>query len=159
MEPHDNPVLGDTAPVQLFRLITTLAAHLRVRMDHRLAAIGLTTQQAAVLSVVEAAAEPPTLGEVASLLGSSHQNARQIAAALHRKGLLEIAVDPRDRRARRLMVTPAVAALFAGRDPSDHLAVEQWMSALSNEEQTQAVQLLRRVLADLQSAGQSPGGA
>jgi DNA-binding MarR family transcriptional regulator len=148
---QDNPMLGSTASVQLFRTITTLAAHLRVRMDQRLATIDLTTQQAAVLSVVDAAAEPPTLGGVAELLGSSHQNARQIVAALERKGLLEVTVDSSDRRARRLRVTPAADGLFATRDPSDHREVELWFGALSEEEQRQAVALLRRVLADLVS--------
>lgn len=118
-------------------------------MDQRLAAVDLTTQQAAVLSVVDAATEPPTLGRVAELLGSSHQNARQIVTALERKGLLEVTVDPSDRRARRLRVTPSADRLFATRDPSDHREVGLWLGALSEEEQRQIVAMLRRVLAHL----------
>lgn len=149
MQSQDNPVLGQTPSVQLFRTVIGLSSHLRTRMDRRLADVGLTTQQAAVLTVVETAAEPPTLGDVARLLGSSHQNARQIVAALERKGLLEVTVDPGDRRARRLRVTPAVAQVFAARDASDHDEVGQWLGALSEDEQWQVVKLLRRVLADL----------
>ncbi len=147
-----NPVLGSTPSIQLFRSVIALASHLRARMDQRLAAIGLTTQQAAVLSVVESAAEPPTLSTVASLLGSSHQNARQIVAALERKGMLEVTVDPVDRRARRLRLSPAVDSLFAGRDLADHQEVGQWLGALSEKEQAQAVALLHRVLVDLTPA-------
>lgn len=149
MQPQYNPVLGENPSVELFRTVITLASHLRTRMDRRLADVGLTTQQAAVLTVVDTADEPPTLGDVAALLGSSHQNARQIVAALERKGLLEITVDPSDRRARRLHVTPAVHTLFAARDPSDHSEVEQWLGALSEDEQRRTVELLHRVLADL----------
>lgn len=149
MMPQYNPVLGANLSVQLFRTIIALASHLRARMDQRLAAIGLTTQQAAVLSVVESADEPPSLGDVAALLGSSHQNARQIVAALERKGLLEVAVDTTDRRARRLRVTPAVSALFTVRDLSDHHEVERWLGVLSEDEQRLAVALLHRVLTDL----------
>jgi DNA-binding MarR family transcriptional regulator len=118
-------------------------------MDQRLAEIGLTTQQAAVLSVVEAAPVPPTLGQVAGVLGSSHQNARQIVSALERKGRLTVEVDPDDRRARRLRVTQHVGAVFAGRDQADQSAVGQWLGVLSEDEQRQAVQLLNRLLADL----------
>ncbi len=149
MSQEFNPALGPTPSVQLFRAVIGLAAHLRTRMDQRLASIGLTTQQAAVLSVVEAASAPPTLGEVAAILGSSHQNARQIVSALERKGLLDVAVDPDDRRVRRLRVTPKVGAVFAERDPSDHMEVEQWFSVLSEGGQRQAVEMLHRVLADL----------
>lgn len=151
MQSPDNPLPGATAPVQLFRTIVVLASHLRVRMDQRLAAIDLTTQQVAVLTVVETADEPPTLGEVAAVLGTSHQNVRQIASVLERKGLLVVAVDPIDRRVRRLNVTPAVAALFEGRDLADHQAVAQWMSVLTVQEQERAVALLGRVLAGLRA--------
>lgn len=145
----DNPVLGEAVSTQLFRAIVALASHLRTRMDQRLASIDLTTQQAAVLTVVDSVEVPPTLGQVARMLGSSHQNVRQIVAALERKGLLEVTVDPGDRRVRRLSTTPAVGDLFADRDLSDHQAVDEWLAALSADEQALAAGLLRRVLADL----------
>ncbi len=72
-----------------------------------------------------------------ALLGLCHQYARQIVDALERKGLFEGAVDPTDRRARRLHLSPAVSPLFAPRDPSDHREVQQWLGALSEEEQRQ----------------------
>lgn len=144
-----NPALGSTPSIQLFRIITTLASHLRTRMDQRLAEIGLTTQQAAVLSIIEAADEPPTLGQVATLLGSTHQNSRQIVNALERKGFLEVTVDAVDRRVRRLHLGPDVKTLFAQRNPSDHREVGQWLAVLSEDEQRQAVGLLHRVLAEL----------
>ena len=146
-----NPALGTEPPIQLFRIVLVLATHLRTRMDQRLASIHLTTQQAAVLGFVSAANTPPTLGDLAAALGTSHQSARQIVAALERKELLAVSVDPSDRRARRLRVTPAVERLFAERDPTDHHEVEQWMSVLTPTEQRMAVDLLHRVLIDLTS--------
>lgn len=159
MQTEYNPALGSTPSIQLFRLVITLASHLRTRMDQRLAAIDLTTQQAAVLSFVEACPTPPTLGDVAGQLGSSHQNARQIVAALERKGLIAVEVDPGDRRARRLHVTGAAGTLFGARDPSDHREVEQWLAALTEDEQRQAVALLHRILADLAPSSGRPDWA
>lgn len=146
-----NLALGSEPPIQLFRIVLTLATHLRTRMDQRLADINLTTQQAAVLGFVSAADTPPTLGVVAAALGTSHQSARQIVAALERKELLTVTVDPADRRARRLHATPAIDPLFADRDPTDQHQVAQWLSALTASEQRLAVQLLNRVLVDLTS--------
>ena len=71
----------------------TLAQKLRYAMDERLRADGLTTQQAALITVV-AAAGKPSLAEAAAALGSTHQNVAQIVAALVRKELLEVERGP-----------------------------------------------------------------
>lgn len=144
-----NPAFGDTPAIQLFRLIITLSAHLRTRMDQRLASIGLTTQQAAVLTYLEGAERAATLGAVARALGTTHQNARQIIDALRRKGLVEVGVDPDDRRARRIMATPLVTELFVDRNFDDHSQVSEWLSALTEGEQAHAARLLNRVLSAL----------
>lgn len=130
--------------VQLFRLVLALGMRLRTLMDQRLAAIGLTTQQAALLTIVGAATEPPTLGVLAHLLGCSHQNVRQLVGALARKGLVELVPDPSDRRARRVHATGDWEALFGPRDEEDRAAVRGWFAGLSDDEVRAAVQLLRR---------------
>jgi DNA-binding MarR family transcriptional regulator len=149
MSPEVNPFLGAEPPVQLFRVVITLANHLRTRMDQRLADVDLTIAQAGVLTFVSASERPPTLGETARSLGTSHQNARQVVAALERKGMIEVSPDPADGRVRRLAVTPRVAETFADRDLADHGEVARWLSALTEHEQRQAVNLLHRVLKDL----------
>ena len=148
-----NPSLGSEPAVQLFRIVLTLATHLRTRMDRRLADVGLTTQQAGVLTFVAHSADPPTLGDAARSLGTSHQNVRQIVAALERKGMLEVVTDAADGRVRRLTTTPRVTEVFETRDLGDHAVVAEWMAALSEEEQRRAVGLLNRLLRDLVSAG------
>jgi DNA-binding MarR family transcriptional regulator len=115
-------------------------------MDARLAGIGLTTQQAAVLTFAAARPAPPSQGEIAAFLGTSHQNVRQLLNGLERTGLVVVEVDPRDRRARRIRVTDAVAPLFADRDADDHAAVRAWLGGLSDEELDQAIVLMRKAL-------------
>jgi DNA-binding MarR family transcriptional regulator len=149
MSSEVNPFLGAQPPVQLFRLVITLATHLRTRMDQRLAEVGLTIAQAGVLTFVSASERPPTLGDTARSLGTSHQNARQVVAALERKGMIEVRPDPADGRVRRLAVTARVAETFADRDLADRGEVSRWLSALTEDEQRQAVSLLNRVLRDL----------
>ncbi len=143
-----HPALGRTPAIQLFRLLVTLGLHMRTRMDQRLAGIGLSTQQATVLTLVESAPEPPLLGEVARQLGTSHQNVRQLVDVLVRKGLVEVIPDPRDRRARRLRSTAEVSRLFDGREAEDHAEVRRWLGALSESEMELAVGLLARLVAD-----------
>ena len=141
---------GSTDPhIELFRSVVALGMRMRAAMDRRLAEVGLTTQQAAVLTIAEGFGEAPTLGDVSRILGTSHQNTRQIADALVRKGLLEIRVDTRDRRVRRLVPTDAVAVVFGERDASDREAVRRWTRALSDADARRAASLLARVLRDV----------
>jgi len=67
-------------------------------MDQLLRADGLTTQQAAIITVVDLLGTP-SLSQAATALGTTHQNARQLADALERKGFLRISTDPGQRPA------------------------------------------------------------
>ena len=112
---------ADTATrIRLFRLVLGTAQQLRTLMDERLRPDGLTTQQAAVITVVEAAGAP-TLSAVASAIGTTHQTICQAARCRPRaQGFpLRIDVDPDDRRARRLRVTTASDRHWAERSRAD----------------------------------------
>lgn len=148
MPSNVHTALGRTPAIQLFRLLVTLGLRMRTQMDQRLAEIGLSTQQATVLTLVGSAPEPPLLGEVARQMGTSHQNVRQLVDVLVRKGLIEVVLDPRDRRARRLRSTAEVSRLFESREAEDHAEVRRWLGALSDAEMELAVSLLLRLTAD-----------
>ena len=140
------PMSSDTSPpVAAFRLILVLAQQLRTLMDQRLRPDGLTTQQAALLTAIDSFDEPPALTRVAAALSTSHQNARQIADALERKGLLAYEADPGDARARRLRTTATNRQYWAQRNAADHDAVGAWFGDLTDNELRTLLALLTRV--------------
>ena len=49
--------------------------------------------------------EPPTLAELAGIMGSSHQNVKQILLKLEKKGFVSFMPDPDDRRKQRIFLT------------------------------------------------------
>ena len=49
--------------------------------------------------------EPPTLNELSEILGSSHQNVKQILLKLKKKGFVEFQADKNDRRKQRIVLT------------------------------------------------------
>lgn len=49
--------------------------------------------------------EPPTLKELAEIMGCSHQNAKQILLKLQKKGFVELKTDEQDRRKQRILLT------------------------------------------------------
>lgn len=131
--------------IRAFRLLMIGGARLRGLLDKALAPSGLTAQQGALLAWVQAQPEPPTLMGVAKGLSMTHQNVKQIVAALERKGLIDLQVDEQDRRARRLVLTEAHHRLWKDRNPDDFSAVLGWMSAWNDEEVSRTVKLLRRL--------------
>lgn len=117
-------------------------------MDAHLRASGITTQQAAVMSILEAAERPLPLGEVASALGTSHQNARQIVDALARKGFVEVGLDDADRRRRLLSLSEQARAFWAGRTVDDTAVVTAWFAGLDGDERRQLADLLARLIGE-----------
>jgi DNA-binding MarR family transcriptional regulator len=134
--------------VRAFRVLLLLGQRLRYLMDDRLRADGLTTQQAALLTAV-AALGTPSLKQAADVIGTTHQNAAQLVAALERKGFLRVEQDPDDRRRRRLVLTETNARYWQGRDTGDFAAVGEWFAGLEPAELSTLVALAERVLGAL----------
>lgn len=137
--------------IRLFRLLLGSAAAVRSEMDRALAPTGITTQQAALLQAIEAQPQPPSLGQLASALHMTHQNAKQIASALERKGFLRIEVDPQDRRARRLVLTEHHHRFWQARNPDDFDGVARWTAALQDDQVTELVALLGTLVKGLRA--------
>ena len=51
--------------------------------------------------------EPPTINDLAEILGSSHQNVKQILLKLEKKGFIKFQEDKQDKRKQRIVVTKA----------------------------------------------------
>lgn len=130
--------------VGIFRLLIYCNSRLRYRFDQRLRKDDLTSQQGVLLTVVRSRGQPK-LGEVARAMATSHQNTKQIAAALERKGMLRIAKDADDARARRLTITASGIKAWKSRDAGDFKVIGSWMSDLSKAEQKALRRLLRRL--------------
>lgn len=140
--------------VRNFRLILFCGQRLRALFDEHLREAGLTTQQGVMLSIVRTMALP-SLGEVAVAMATSHQNAKQIAIVLERKGMLEIVADKCDGRTRRLKPTAAGRRGWQSRDAGDFEAIGAWFSGLSCAQQKSLHRLLERLVATIGGATRS----
>jgi DNA-binding MarR family transcriptional regulator len=141
----DARLAGSSADaVGIFRMLIYCGSRLRYRFDQRLAEDDLTSQQGILLTVVRTRGQP-RLGEVATAMATSHQNARQIAAALERKGMLRIVKDADDARARRLAITALGIKAWKTRDAGDFRAIGGWLSDMSKSEQHALRVLLQRL--------------
>jgi DNA-binding MarR family transcriptional regulator len=109
----------------------------------------LTVAQACVLGRVAA---PRTMSDLADELGCDASNVTQIVARLEARELIARMANPEDRRSRVLTRTAAGDALNAAFERSFEFARDA-TSGLTDEEQVQLVQLLRKALDPLPSSG------
>jgi len=76
------------------------------RFDEALRPAGLTSGQFSLLMSLNQAT-PPSIGAIAALLAMDRTTLTANLKPLERRGLVETAVDPDDRRGRRLILTKA----------------------------------------------------
>jgi DNA-binding MarR family transcriptional regulator len=86
------------------------------RFDEAFRPLGLTNGQFSLMMSLNRP-EPPTIGSVASLLAMDRTTLTAALKPLQRRGLVEVARDEKDRRSRRLKLTPAGRGLLASAVP------------------------------------------
>lgn len=96
---------------------------------------GLTTKQFLTIAVIERGFEsPPSVSQVGDYLSTSHQNVKQIAEQLQRKGFIKIEKDPNDRRRLLLKVTKKNREYWDSKAPEHIVEVKRLFDSLTQEE-------------------------
>lgn len=65
----------------------------------------ITWKQFFAIICINLCKDPPTLNELSDVMGSSHQNVKQILLKLEKKGFVSAVPDEKDRRKQRIFVT------------------------------------------------------
>ena len=86
------------------------------RFDEALRPVGLTSGQFSLLMSLNRP-EAPTIGSVAALLAMDRTTLTANLKPLERRGLVKVSVDSKDRRSRRMSLTPAGRILLAAAFP------------------------------------------
>ncbi len=121
--------------IDLFAYMFLVSQRMQYITDQIFQRDHLTTKQWLVTLAIEKGFEyPPSLGEVAELLSTSHQNTRQIANQLEKKGFLEYQKDENDGRVLRLKLTDKSKEYYASKS-EEHLGyVMQIFDIFSDED-------------------------
>ena len=65
----------------------------------------ITWKQFFAVICINLCKEPPTINELSDVMGSSHQNVKQILLKLEKKGFIAFIADDKDKRKQRIIVT------------------------------------------------------
>jgi len=109
----------------VFGSIQIIANKKETLLERELKEFDITFKQWFLTVVIENTFDtPPTLKEAAKAMGSSHQNVKQVALKLEKKGLVSLEKDKKDARVTRIRLTEqsykfaetiqAKAAIFTG---------------------------------------------
>jgi DNA-binding MarR family transcriptional regulator len=128
---------SDRLGMARFALIMVFLIEQRWRyvIEKELESDGITPNQWLMIIVISAGfRHSPSIQEVADALSTTHQNVKQIASGLERRGLMTLARDPGNRRIIRLAVTEKCHALFERREPEDVKSIAALFENLSDDE-------------------------
>lgn len=138
----------------IFGSIFLLANRLQTVGDRYLGEGGITTKQwFLTVMVSQFKDKPPTLSEVAELMGSSRQNVKQIALKLEEKGFLKIEKDARDSRAFRIRLTEKCRKFWEDREEQDNNYIGELFKDLTDEEITATSSSIKKLIDKVERMG------
>ncbi len=96
----------------------------------------ITAKQWLALMMIDAFPEPPTLKQISEMSGVTHQSMRQIVDRLIDKGFLAVVPDKKDKRAIRLIKTPAAENIRTKKEGQNREFVFKLFDCLNEKETT-----------------------
>jgi MarR family transcriptional regulator, transcriptional regulator for hemolysin len=119
----------------IFGSLFLLANRLQVKGDQMLGEDGMTLRQwFLTVMILQFKDRPPTLGEVANLMGTSHQNVKQLAKKLEEKNFLIFTKDEQDGRILRLQLTEHSQNYWNEREADGDRFIEKLFQYVSDDE-------------------------
>lgn len=131
---------------QIFTLHFNLNQKLEYVFDRELEQAGVTAKQWLMLMTIATMFDaPPSMNDTAREMASSHQNIKQMAVLLEKKGYLKIQTDQKDRRTLRLVLTDNFRKFWKSRTAKDKKLVDDFFHYLTEKEAKELLALLTKV--------------
>ena len=89
--------------------------------------------------------EKPTVKELAGIMGSSHQNVKQILLKLEKKGFVDITVDENDKRKQRIELTDYCREFCAENDEMTRSIMKKMFAGISEEQLQVTIQTIIQI--------------
>lgn len=89
--------------------------------------------------------EHPTIKELAEIMGSSHQNVKQILLKLEKKGFVKITIDENDRRKQRVQLTEYCMEFCQKNDDMSSQIMKEMFHGISEEQLKITIQTIIQI--------------
>ena len=89
--------------------------------------------------------EPPTLKELSDILGSSHQNVKQILLKLEKKKFIEFQTDESDKRKQRIVLTDHCREFCEKNDEMSIIVMEKMFEGIPEKDIITTIQTITKI--------------
>lgn len=89
--------------------------------------------------------ENPTIKELAEIVGSSHQNVKQLLLKLENKGFVSIYVDEEDKRKQRICLTESCLEFCNRNDDMSMLVMNKMFDGISEKDLKTTIKTITRI--------------
>ena len=89
--------------------------------------------------------ESPTIKELAEIMGSSHQNVKQILLKLEKKGFVDIVVDDKDKRKQRVILTQYCKEFCETNDKTAEVSMQKMFAGVNEEQLKVTIQTIMQI--------------
>ena len=137
--------------VEAFERLLILSHRMEVSMDRLLRQDNLTVKQFQMIAMIEKRfTSPPSIMELAHEIGTTHQNIKQLALQLEKRGYLEIFRDEKDRRVLRVRLTDKNTEYWKSKAPEHMRFMLEIFSSLGDRELEEFNASLAKAIAALE---------
>lgn len=105
----------------------------------------ITWKQFFAIICINLCKESPTINELADIMGSSHQNVKQILNKLESKNFVQMVPDQKDKRKQRIIVTDRCRAFCEENDAQSHKMVAQIFENIGEEQLLITIQTITQM--------------
>ena len=89
--------------------------------------------------------ESPTIKELAEIMGSSHQNVKQILLKLEKKGFVDIVVDEKDKRKQRVVLTQFCKEFCEKNNEIAEISMKRMFAGIQEEQLKVTIQTIMQI--------------
>lgn len=105
----------------------------------------VTWKQFFAIICINLCRENPTINELAEIMGSSHQNVKQILIKLEKKGFVQMITDDNDRRKQRIVVTEKCNVFCESNDKETQIYINRTFEGISQEQIATTIQTITQM--------------
>jgi MarR family transcriptional regulator for hemolysin len=148
LDPKKKELISDEP--MIFALLLIISNKMNTLLERELKEFDVTTKQWFLSESIHSLFDyPPTMKELASAMGSSHQNIKQVALKLQQKGLLKLEKDQKDARVTRLKLTEQSRGFWKKTDQKGAIFREKMFKEINKKDIATTRALLENMLINL----------
>lgn len=114
----------------------------------------ITWKQFFAVICISLCKEPPGIGELAEIMGSSHQNVKQLLMKLQRKDFVRLEADPSDARRQRVVLTQACLDFCRRNDDASAALMERLFEGVTPEQLAATISTVTRIEDNMKNVGE-----